>query len=98
MRSLNHTSDTKRRLGFVNLNFIIQLQLNPQINENSEKYKTMIKKKLSNAKRQLTNKKMSITSTYLAQVMLRFQEKSVSWRHITSNKFVLSYDHYYLIN
>jgi hypothetical protein len=75
MCSLNYTSDIEKRLGYTNPNFINQLQLNPQINENSEKDKTMIKKNLGNVKRQLTNEKRSIASTYLGQVMLRFQDK-----------------------
>jgi hypothetical protein len=41
MCSLNHTSDTKKGLGYANPDLINQLQLNPQINENSEKYKNM---------------------------------------------------------
>jgi hypothetical protein len=45
MCSLNHTSDTKKRLGYVNPNFIKQLELNPQINDNSQKVKGMTKKK-----------------------------------------------------
>jgi hypothetical protein len=49
--------------------------LNSQINENNGKYKTMNKKKLTNVKRQLTNEKRTISSTYLGQVMLRFQDK-----------------------
>jgi hypothetical protein len=75
MSSLNHTSDTEKRLGYVNPNYINKLQLNPQINENNGKYKTMNKKKLTNVKRQLTIEKRTISSTYLGQVMLRFQDK-----------------------
>jgi hypothetical protein len=72
MYNLNHTSDTEKWLGYVNPNYINQLQLNPQINENSDKYKTMINRKLSNAKRQLTNEKMPLASIYVGQVMLWF--------------------------
>jgi hypothetical protein len=72
---LNHTNDTEKRLGYGNLNYINQLQLNSQINETIEKYKIMIKMKLSNTKRQLTNEKRSIASTYLGQVMLWFQDE-----------------------
>jgi hypothetical protein len=75
MCSLNHISDTKKRLGYVNPNLINQLQLNSQINENSEKYKNMRGKSKINAKRQLTTEKRSLASTYLGQIMLRFQDK-----------------------
>jgi hypothetical protein len=39
MCSLNHTTDQRKRLGYVNQNLINQIQLNPQINENNEMYK-----------------------------------------------------------
>jgi hypothetical protein len=45
MCDLNHISDTKKRVGYVNLNFKNQLQLNGKINENNKKYKNMIRKK-----------------------------------------------------
>jgi hypothetical protein len=60
--SLNHISDIEKRHWYANLNFINKLQLNPQINKNSEKYKTMINTKLTNTKRQLTNRKWFIAS------------------------------------
>jgi hypothetical protein len=41
MCSLNHTTDPKKRLGCANPNLINQIQLNPQINENNQKYKNM---------------------------------------------------------
>jgi hypothetical protein len=41
MCSLNHTTDQKKRLGYVNPNLINQKQLNSQINENNLKYKNM---------------------------------------------------------
>jgi hypothetical protein len=44
MYSLNHTSDRQKRLGTTNPNLINQLQLNPQVNENSEKYNNMKEK------------------------------------------------------
>jgi hypothetical protein len=75
MFSLNHTSDIKKRLGYASQNLINQLQLNPQINENSEKYKNVRRKSKINTKRQLTTEKMSLASTYLGQIMLRFQDK-----------------------
>jgi hypothetical protein len=39
MCSLNNTTNRRKRLGYVNPNLINQIQLNPQINENNEKYK-----------------------------------------------------------
>jgi hypothetical protein len=75
MCSLNHTSDTEKRLGYANPNYVNQLKLNLQINKNNEMYKTMNKRKLGNTKRQLTNEKGSVASSYLGQVMLRFQDK-----------------------
>jgi hypothetical protein len=75
MCSLNHTTDIEKRLGYVNPNYINQIQLNPQINENNEKFKTMNRKKLGYTKRQLTNEKRTIASTNLGQVMLQFQDK-----------------------
>jgi hypothetical protein len=74
MCSLNHTSDTKKGLGYANPDLINQLQLNPQINENSEKYKNMRGETKINAKK-LTVEKRSLASTYLGQIMLRFQDK-----------------------
>jgi hypothetical protein len=56
----------------MNPNLINQLQLNPKINENSDKYKNMIRKNKINVKRQLTTEKRSVTSTYLGQIMLHF--------------------------
>jgi hypothetical protein len=56
-------------------NYINQLQLNPQINKNNEKFKAMNKRKPGYAKRQLTNEKMAIASTYFGHVMLWFQDK-----------------------
>jgi hypothetical protein len=45
MCSLNYTSDDQKTLGYVNPTLINQLTLNPQLNENSETYKAMSKKK-----------------------------------------------------
>jgi hypothetical protein len=48
MCSLNHTTDQRKRLGYVNQNLINQIQLNPQINENNEMYKNMkVKSKIA---------------------------------------------------
>jgi hypothetical protein len=56
MCSLNHTSDTKKGLGYANPDLINQLQLNPQINENSEKYKNMRGRLKSTQKNSLLRK------------------------------------------
>jgi hypothetical protein len=56
MCSLNHTTDIKKRLGYMNPNLINQLQLNPQINKNSEKYKNMKVKSKISAKKLTTQK------------------------------------------
>jgi hypothetical protein len=45
MCSSNYTSDDQKRLGYVNPTLINQLTLIPQLNENSETYKAMSKKK-----------------------------------------------------
>jgi hypothetical protein len=75
MWSLNHTSNIEKRLRYANSNYVNQLQLNPQIIRNNEKYKTMNERKLGNSKRQVTNEKRDIASAYLGQVMWRFQYK-----------------------
>jgi hypothetical protein len=88
--SLNHTSDTKKRLGYVNPTLINQSELNPQINKNTQKYKGMTKKKRGVAQRQLTKEKRDIASTHLGQIMLWFQDKDcIPWPHIILSKFVL---------
>jgi hypothetical protein len=74
MCSLNHTTDEKKRLGYVNPNLINQLQLSPQINENNEKYKNMKVKSKINVKK-CTIEKRTLASTYLGQTMLRFPDK-----------------------
>jgi hypothetical protein len=59
----------------LNPNLVNQLQLDPQINENSEKYKNMTVKSKLKAKRQLANEKRSLASTYFGQIMLQFEVK-----------------------
>jgi hypothetical protein len=51
MCSLNHTTDQRKRLGYANPNFINQIELNPQINENNPKYKNMRPKSKTDAKK-----------------------------------------------
>jgi hypothetical protein len=58
----------------VNPNLINQLQLNPQINANNEKYKN-IKAKSKISVKKLTTEKRSLVLTYLGPTMLRLQEK-----------------------
>jgi hypothetical protein len=76
MYNLNHTTDQKKRLGFVNPNFINQIQLNPQINENSQKYKNMKAKKKIAMKKRLTTENRTAISAYLGRTMLLFQHKA----------------------
>jgi hypothetical protein len=57
MCSLNYTSDRLKRFGYVNPNLVNQLALNPQINENSQKFKTMSKSKQAVVQRELTKRK-----------------------------------------
>jgi hypothetical protein len=64
MCSLNYTSDRLKRFGYVNPNLVNQLALNPQINENSQKFKTMSKSKQAAVQRELTEKR-NVTSTHL---------------------------------
>jgi hypothetical protein len=59
----------------MNPNLINQLQLNPQINKNSEKYKNMRVKSKIKVKRKLNSEKRYVASTYLGQIMLWFQDK-----------------------
>jgi hypothetical protein len=58
----------------------------------------MKKRKRAYAQRKLTNEERPFALTYLGHVMLWFQDKESIMPHITSSKFVLSYDHYYLMN
>jgi hypothetical protein len=76
MCSLNHTTDEKRRLGYVNPNRINQIQLNPQIKENNLKYKNMKTKSKITMKKGLTTGNRTVVSTYLGRTMLRFQNKA----------------------
>jgi hypothetical protein len=66
---LNHTTDQRKRLGYVNPNLINQIELNPQINENNPKYKNMMPKSKITAKK-LTNEKRIVISSYIGWTML----------------------------
>jgi hypothetical protein len=76
MGSLNHTSDKRKRLGYVKPNLTNQIELNPQINENNPKYKNMRPKSKIAVKKKLTNEKSIVVSTYLGRTMLRCQDKA----------------------
>jgi hypothetical protein len=73
MCSLNHTTDDKKRFEYANLNLINQIQLNPQINESSQKYKNMKAKSKIATKKRLTTENRTAVSTYLGRIMLRTQ-------------------------
>jgi hypothetical protein len=73
--SLNHTTNQKRDLG-MHPNHINQIQLNPQINENNQKYKNMKAKSKIIMKKRLTIENKTIVSTYLGRTMLQFQHKA----------------------
>jgi hypothetical protein len=60
----------------MNPNLINQLQLNPQINENNEKYKNMKAKSKFTVKKRLTTEKRYLVSSYLGQTMLHFEDKA----------------------
>jgi hypothetical protein len=75
MCSFNHTTIKKERPGYANPNIINQIQLNPQINENSQKYKNM-KAKSKITEKRLTTENRTIVLTYLGRTMLQFQHKA----------------------
>jgi 3,4-dihydroxy-2-butanone 4-phosphate synthase len=59
-----HVSDYQKRLGFVNLTQIKQLELNPVINEKSDTFKGMSNKKrattIKKAQQKLTEEKRDL--------------------------------------
>jgi hypothetical protein len=57
---LDYTSDQRKILGYMNPILQNQLTLNPQINENNEKYKTMYKKKNVATKKKNSTKRKGI--------------------------------------
>jgi hypothetical protein len=57
MCSLNHTTDQRKRLGYVNPNLLKQIELNPQTNENNLKHKNMRLESKIAEKNKLTNEK-----------------------------------------
>jgi hypothetical protein len=75
MCSLKYTSDNQKRLRYLNPTLVNQLSLSPQLNENSETYKAMSKKKWDATQKNSQKKKRDIASTNLGQIMMRFQDK-----------------------
>jgi hypothetical protein len=57
MCSLNHTTDQRKRFGYVNPNLLKQIELNPQTKENNLKHKNMRLESKIAEKNKLTNEK-----------------------------------------
>jgi hypothetical protein len=76
MCSLIHTSNKRKRLGYVNPNLINQIELNPQINENNLKYRNMRSKSKIAVKKNSHNDKRVVATTYIGRTMLRWQHKA----------------------
>jgi hypothetical protein len=74
-----HVSDNQKRLEFVNPIQINQLELNPVINEKSETFKGMSKKKqitaIKKAQQKLTKEKSDFSSTHIGQLMQQFEDR-----------------------
>jgi hypothetical protein len=72
MCTLVHVVDDKKRLGFMNPTQINQLELNPVINEKSDMFKGMSKKKrataIKKAQENLTKEKRDLASTHIGQL------------------------------
>jgi hypothetical protein len=72
MCTLVHVADDKKRLGFMNPTQINQLELNPVINEKSDMFKGMSKKKrataIKKAQENLTKEKRDLASTHIGQL------------------------------
>jgi 3,4-dihydroxy-2-butanone 4-phosphate synthase len=70
--TLVHVADDKKRLGFVNPIQINQLELNLVINEKSDMFKGMSKKKrattIKKAQQNLTKEKRDLASTHIGQL------------------------------
>jgi 3,4-dihydroxy-2-butanone 4-phosphate synthase len=74
-----HTCDKEKRLRFMNLTQINQLELNTVINEKNETFKGMSKKKrattIKKAQQKLTNEKRDLASTHIDQLFQQFEDK-----------------------
>jgi 3,4-dihydroxy-2-butanone 4-phosphate synthase len=79
MRTLLHTCDKEKRLRFMNPTQINQLELNSVINEKSETFKGMSKKKrattIKKAHQKLTKEKRYLVSTHIGQLFQRFEDR-----------------------
>jgi hypothetical protein len=79
MCTLVYTCDKEKRLGFLNPTQINQLKLNPVINEKSETFNGMSKKKralaIKKAQQALTKEKRDIASTHVGQIFQRFEDR-----------------------
>ena len=76
--TLVHVADDEKRLGFMNPTQINQLELNPIINEKSETFKGMSKKKrattIKKSTKNLTKEKRELASTHIGQLFQRFKD------------------------
>jgi hypothetical protein len=79
MCTLVHTCDKEKRLGVMNPTQINQLELNPVINEKSETFKGMSKKKrgtaIKKAQQKLTKDKRDLASTHIGQLFQQFEDR-----------------------
>jgi hypothetical protein len=79
MCTLVHVADDEKRLGFMNPTKINQLELNPVINEKSDMFKGMSKKKraaeIKKAQQNLTKEKRDLASTHIGQLSQRFEDR-----------------------
>jgi hypothetical protein len=79
MCTLVHTCDKEKRLRFMNLTQINQLELNTVINEKNETFMGMSKKKrattIKKAQQKLTNEKRDLASTHIDQLFQQFEDK-----------------------
>jgi chromosomal replication initiation ATPase DnaA len=74
-----HVCDKEKRLRFTNPTQINQLELNPIINEKSETFKGMSKKKratsIRKAQQALIKEKRDLALTHIGQLFQRFEDK-----------------------
>jgi ribosomal protein L18E len=79
MCNLVHECDNEKRLRFMNPTQINQLELNPVINEKSEKFKAMSNKKraatIKKAQQKLTKEKRDLASTHIGQLLQLFEDR-----------------------
>jgi 3,4-dihydroxy-2-butanone 4-phosphate synthase len=79
MCTLLHTCDKEKRLRFMNPTQINQLELNLVINEKSDTFKGMSKKKrattIKKSQQKLTKEKRDLTSTHIGQLFQWFEDR-----------------------